>query len=53
MSYSTVQAALAKAKARVGAQTLAQLCALCIEYGLIVRNGTGFKPVLFDGIVGE
>jgi DNA-binding NarL/FixJ family response regulator len=53
VSYSTVQAALARAKTRVGAQSLAQLCAICIEHGLIVRNGTGFKPVVFDGIVGE
>lgn len=53
VTYSTVQAALARAKARVGAQSLAQLCALCIENGLIVRNGSGFKPVQFDGVVGE
>lgn len=53
LSYSTVQTTLATAKARMGAQTLAHLCVLCIEYGLIVRNGTGFKPVQVDGVVGE
>lgn len=53
VSYSTVQTTLATAKARVGARSLAHLCAICIEHGLIVRNGTGFKPVVFDGIVGE
>lgn len=54
VSYSTVQATLATAKARVGAQSLAHLCGLCIEHGLIVRNGgTGFKPVQFDGVVSE
>ena len=53
VSYSTVQTTLATAKTRVGARSLAHLCALCIEHGLIVRNGIGFKPVQFDGVVSE
>jgi DNA-binding CsgD family transcriptional regulator len=53
VSYATVQATLATAKTRVGARSLAHLVGLCIESGLIVRNGRGFKPVQFDGIVSE
>ena len=53
LSYSTVQTTLATAKARVGATNLTQLCLLCAENGLIVRNGVGFKPVQVDGVVSE
>ena len=53
LSYSTVQSTLASAKDRVGARNLAHLAVLCVEFGLIERNGHGFRPVQFDGIVSE
>jgi DNA-binding NarL/FixJ family response regulator len=53
MSYRSVQNRLTIARDRVGARSLTHLCVLCVEHGLIVRNGTGFKPIQAEGVVAE
>ena len=51
--YNVVQRTLAEARERVRARNLTQLCVLAIEAGVIVKNGTGYKPVQDDRVVGE
>ena len=51
--YNVVQQTLANAKRRVGANNLAQLCVLAVEAGVITRNGSGFKPVQEERVIGE
>lgn len=54
LSYQTVQKALSAAKERVGARTLAHLCALATETGVIARNSNGgYVPVQEERVVGE
>jgi DNA-binding CsgD family transcriptional regulator len=53
LSYSAVQQCLATARERVGATNLSHLCAICIDAGVIKRNGVGFKPVQDERVVGE
>ena len=53
LTYRGVQDSLATAKDRVGAKSLPNLCAIAVEHRLLVRNGQGYKPVVFDGIVSE
>jgi len=53
LAYVTVQKSLADAKSRSGAASLAHLCAVCADTGVIVRNGKGFKPVQEERVVGE
>lgn len=53
LSYSTVKQTLATAKDRVGAKSLTHLCVLCVESGVIRKNGRGYKPVQEEGVVGE
>lgn len=53
LSPYTVRNTLLLAQQRVGAKNLTQLCVLLIERGMIQKNGTGYKPVQAEGIVGE
>lgn len=53
MSYRAVQDRLAQARLRTGALSLAHLCSLCVETGLLERNGHGFKPVQAERVIGE
>jgi DNA-binding CsgD family transcriptional regulator len=53
LSYSAVQQCLATARERMGGVTLTQLCVLCVEAGVIRRNGNGFKPVQDERVIGE
>lgn len=53
LSAHTVRNNLRLAKARVGARSLTHLCVLCVEVGIIRKNGTGFKPVQPERVVGE
>lgn len=45
LTPGAVQIRLAEARLRTGALSLAHLCSLCVEHGLLQRNGHGFKPV--------
>lgn len=53
MSYSSVRAHLATARDRVGAKTLANLIAICVESRVIVRNDGRYIPVQEERVVGE
>lgn len=53
VSYPLVQKDLAQAKERVGARSLAHLCVIALESGVITRNGNGYKPVQDERIVGD
>lgn len=53
LSYNSVQQALAGARSRVGAKTLAHLVAISIDAGVIKKNGVGYKPVQDERVVGE
>lgn len=53
LSFHTVRNSLALAKERVGAKSLTHLCVICVDAGLIRRNGVGYKPVQEEGVVGE
>ena len=53
LSYSSVQQTLQAARVRVGARTLTHLCVLCVETGVIVKNGVGYRPVQAERVVGE
>jgi len=54
LSYSSVKLTLKEARTRVGAKSLAQLCALLLDHGLIVRDGDKhFRPVQAERVVGE
>jgi DNA-binding CsgD family transcriptional regulator len=52
-SLRGVQKSLTSARERVGANSLAHLCVLCLESGVIRKNGVGFKPVQEERVVGE
>lgn len=53
LSYSSVKQTLATARIRVGALSLTHLCVLCVESGVIAKNGFGYKPVQEERVVGE
>lgn len=53
LATNTVRQNLRLARERVGARSLTHLCVVCVEAGILVRNGTGFKPVQPEGVVGE
>jgi DNA-binding CsgD family transcriptional regulator len=53
LSYVTVQKEMAKAKERSQADTLPHLVAVCVQTGVIIKNGRGFKPVQEERVVGE
>lgn len=52
LSHSAVFRTLGRAKANVGAQSLAHLCTLSLESGAIQRYGDGFRPVIDPTVVG-
>lgn len=52
-AYHTVRNDLLRAVERTRAKNVAHLCALCIEAGLIRKNGVGFKPIPPEGVIGE
>lgn len=52
LSYRGVQNVLTKAREKVGAKNLTHLCVVCMDYGVIYRNGTGYKPVIDERVVG-
>lgn len=52
LSYHAVKKAMASARERVGARNLTHLCVLCLDYGVIAANGTGYKPVTDERVVG-
>ena len=51
--YNVVQRALADARERAQARSLTHLALLCVEVGLLRKNGVGYKPVQDDRVVGE
>lgn len=53
MSYATVKKVFATARDRVGAKSLPNLCAICVESRVIVREGITYKPVLDERYIGE
>lgn len=53
LSPYTVRNILGLARERVGARNLTHLCVICVESGVIAKNGTGYKPVQVEGVVGE
>jgi len=53
LSPHTVRNILAVAQERVGARNLTHLCVICVDAGLIRKNGVGYKPVQVEGVVGE
>jgi DNA-binding CsgD family transcriptional regulator len=53
ISYSAVKQTLALARERVGAQSLTHLCVICVDAGVLVRNGVGYKPIQEERVVGE
>ena len=53
LSYTTVRNILGMARERVGARNLTHLCIICLDSGLIRKNGTGYKPVQVEGVIGE
>lgn len=53
LSPWTVQKILGAARDRVGAKNLTHLCVICVEVGVIRKNGTGYKPVVVERLIGE
>lgn len=53
LSYSSVKQSLASARERVGAKSLTHLAVICVEAGVIQKNGSGFKPIQEERVVGE
>jgi DNA-binding CsgD family transcriptional regulator len=53
LSYSSVKQTLSLARDRMDAKNLTHLCVICVDSGVIRRNGVGYKPVQADGVVGE
>lgn len=47
-----VQKSLTTARERVGAQSLAHLCALAVDARVIIKNGAGYRPVQEERVVG-
>ena len=52
ISPHTVRNSLASARERVGAKNLTHLCVICVDHRLIKQNGTGYKPVQEERVVG-
>lgn len=46
MSYNTVRRDLKAAMDRIGARSFTHLAVICVDFGLIQRNGVGYKPVI-------
>ena len=53
LSPYTVRNNLFRARDRVGAKNLTHLAVICVDHGMLAKNGVGFKPVQVDGVVGE
>lgn len=53
LSRHTVKNMLHRANERVGTQNLTHLCVVCLDAGLIKKNGVGYKPVQEERVVGE
>jgi DNA-binding CsgD family transcriptional regulator len=53
LSPHTVRNALYAARDRVGAKNLTHLAVLCVDTGLIVREGDEYIPNQPEGVVGE
>jgi DNA-binding CsgD family transcriptional regulator len=53
LAIATVNRTMGRARERVGAKNMAHLCVLCLDAGIIRKNGTGYKPVQEEGVVGE
>jgi len=53
LSYSSVKQSLASARERAGAKSLTHLCVLSVDAGVIVKSGTGYKPIQEERIAGE
>lgn len=53
ISALTVRNNLYRARDRVGAKNLTHLCILCLDAGVIRKNGVGYKPVQEERVVAE
>lgn len=54
LSYGSVRNTLSLARDRVGARSLTHLCVICLDAGLIAKNGaSSYMPVQIDGVIGE
>lgn len=53
LSPFTVRNNLYLACERVGARNLTHLAVLCMDHGLIQKNGQGYKPIQEERVVGE
>lgn len=51
LSPLTVRNNLALARERTGARSLTHLCVICLDHGLITKNGVGYKPVQVERVV--
>lgn len=52
-SVRGVQDSLRTARERVGARNLTHLCIIALDFGVIAKNGVGYKPVQDERVVGE
>lgn len=48
LSYNTVRRDLKAAQDRLGAKSITHACVILLDFGLIARNGVGYKPVIDD-----
>jgi DNA-binding CsgD family transcriptional regulator len=53
LATNTVRQTLRLARERVGALSLTHLCVICMDSGVIRKNGVGYKPVQEERVVGE
>ena len=53
LSVPAVEKNFASAKERTGAKSLTNLCVMCLDAGMLVKNGIGFVPVCDPEIMGE
>jgi DNA-binding CsgD family transcriptional regulator len=53
VSPYTVRNNLLRAQQRVGARNLTHLCVICVDRGLIRKNGVGYQPIQDERVVGE
>ena len=52
LSYSAVQQSLAVARERAQARSLTHLAVMCLDAGLLRKNGIGYKPVQDERVIG-
>lgn len=51
LSYIAVRKSLAAARERVGARSLTHLSVICLEFGVIAKDGDGYRPVQDERVI--